>query len=235
MTLITTVSGISEIIPGLVFFIIALFVLKKDSADDLNRLIALAFSFFSLLLISEGFMYVLQSTDVLIINFLRDATEVSGILAGVFILLAGVEVNRGSFWKSPRMLVTALAITLIAMIGVLFHDVYYNVIGDSIFYYYEGRFFWAFFLASGVPIVELLLSLFLFNNARRQLRDTDPDIARKMLYLHLCMGLIIISATFLIAVLTVLVPAGTSPNILLVILGQVGYLISCVLGYLAFK
>ncbi|MHA2298602.1 MAG: hypothetical protein ACXAEU_18020 [Candidatus Hodarchaeales archaeon] len=235
MSLITLISGMSEVISGIVFLITAFFVLKKDPKYDLNRLVALAVLFFSIVLMSEGLMYMLQSTDTIIINLIRDITELSGILAGSCILLAGVEVNKGKVWRSLRVIIPVLVVAFIGIFAILFHDVFYVTIGDSIFYYYEGRYFWVFFLVSGIPIVELPIGIYLFNLVRKEVKETDSKVARKMLYLQTGMFCIMVSAAFLVIVLTVLVPAGVAPNLFLVIAGQVGYLVSSVLLFIAFK
>jgi len=233
MSLLTLISGSSEIISGTVLLITAFFILKKDPKYDLNRLVALAVSSFSLTIISEGLLYILQSTDAMLINLLRDITELSGIMAGTCILLAGVEVNRGKYWRNYRVVIPVLILGILGIFGVVFHDALFLSIGESIYYYSEGRFFWAVLFASGIPIIERLVGVFLFNVVRRDV--DDEKLKKKLLYLQAGMIGVMLSAAFIVIVLTVLVPAGIALDLFPVIIGQIGYLISCVLVFTAFK
>lgn len=228
--------GMLEVVGGVVFIFVAGFVLSKDPKYDLNRLVCLAFLCFSVTLLSEGLLYVLQSSDPVLINLLRDLTEIGGLFAGAFILLAGIHLSKGKEWRSFHYLSPIFAFTLLGAFFVQFEHVRIQLINNTKFYYYVSDFWWSFVLISLLPVLMLVLSFYMFNTVRRgAVKTGDSKLAQRMLLLQVGMVLIIVSAPLLVLQVQFLIPTGTQPNLALIIPGQLGYLASSFTIFLAFK
>lgn len=196
-------------------------------------MVSLAIFGFAFTVLSEGLLNISQSTVSVQINFLRDITVSGGIFAGFFILLAGIQVTKGDEWKKRKIIVPLSVLLCIELFFIIFEHVKSILIDDVYFYYTENELFFSFILSSGIPVIQLLLAIYFFDSIRRS--STDADLSRKLKLLEISMVLILLSAAIIILTISFVVPSGTAPDMTIVIIGQIGYFLSSIFMFLAFK
>lgn len=236
MDLVSLTYGSLGILAGIVFIVTAIFVYRKDPSYDLNRLIALSIASLSLLVINSGVMYILQTTDPLIMNTLRDLAEIGSLLSAFFVFLGGIQVNYGREWRGIKYTGPLLILAIVSMIFMSFEHVGTETINGTIFYYFASDVPGGFIFITIVPLVALVAAISFFERVRRISRDT---LTRRSLgFMELGMGLIMVTAAFLVLILQILIPGEIIPfesAVFLVIIGQSGYLLASFLLYLAFR
>ncbi len=131
MTTPGPVVGAIFLFDAILIAAIAILVLRKDTGNLLNQIVAFAMFSFGDYLLLTGFIYILPPVGIYLdwCQLLRDAAMLGAIIAAVLASLSGIIILRGEHYAiQKRVTIPLLVIALIALILAIPNDsvVYYD-------------------------------------------------------------------------------------------------------------
>lgn len=224
-----------QLFSGSFALLIGLLVFSKDRTYLLNQLMGLSLVGFASMLISESLIYIFQVEEFFYSNLLRDISNVSGNIAALVLLLAGLSVRYGNdyFRQNPIPIALLILITsVIMLVGPLSDHVVINEFQGERYLEFQGDFV-SVVLMLIIPGIEIVGGILLFGNTYREVSGSDFEVARKILLL--VVGLLaLLSAVLWFAVVRTVFTQETIP-LMALIPGHVGYIIALTFAYLSFR
>ncbi|MFX1474857.1 MAG: hypothetical protein ACFFCO_05165, partial [Promethearchaeota archaeon] len=116
MTVPGPIVGLIFLFDAMLIIVVAILVLRKDSENLLNQVVAVAMVAFGMYLLFVGLIFTLPPSDLLLFNFFRDLAVSGAITASILGALSGIILLRGEHYAARiRVIVPFIALEIIAL------------------------------------------------------------------------------------------------------------------------
>ncbi len=228
MTVPGPIVGLIFLFDAMLIIVVAILVLRKDSENLLNQVVAVAMVAFGMYLLFVGLIFTLPPSDLLLFNFFRDLAVSGAITASILGALSGIILLRGEHYAARiRVIVPFIALEIIALALTIPNEyVIYNEVTDTIGF--AGA-IWAGIGLFLIPASMMALATFCYLQTLRGIERSHPKF-KKALALPIALILVTLGITYysIIAVMGFPVP-------ILSYLGHAFYITSSGFFFYAFR
>jgi hypothetical protein len=232
MTVPGPIVGLIFLFDAMLIIVVAILVLRKDSENLLNQVVAVAMVAFGFYLLFVGLIFTLPPSDLLLFNLFRDIAVSGAITASILGALSGIILLRGEHYAARiRVIVPFVALEIIAVALTIPNEyVSYDMATDTIGF--VGTISGAIWAGIGlflIPVSMMALATFCYLQTLRGIDRSHPKFKKA-----LALPIALILVTVGIAYYTVIAVMGF-PVLILSYLGHAFYITSSVFFFYAFR
>ena len=228
MTVPGPIVGLIFLFDAILIVAVAILVLRKDSRNLLNQVVAVAMVAFGIYLLFVGLVFTLPLSYLPLFDLFRDVAVSGAITASMLGALSGIILLKGEHYAARKRIVSPIIFLEIIALALTIPNEYvnYNTTTDTIGF--AGT-FWAGIGLLLIPVSMMTLATFCYLQTLRGINRSHPKFKKA-----LALPIALILVTVGIAYYSIIAFMGF-PSPILSYLGHAFYITSSVFFFYAFR